>query len=148
MDSGFEGVDGASGQIGKLTTFYMRPDQESDVIFMFGKIADALGVREKLDAIKSTSLEEYVEAINKVITGKFARFIVACVQEYNAEKGKTYNKLSFPRYNFVESLSVNPTKLVFDKDKSYHFKPAVIPSNIGTSDSATSVKQGTSDLPF
>ena len=45
-DKSFEGVDGAKGQIGKMSTNYMNSDKSyQDFIRQIGVIADKLGVR-------------------------------------------------------------------------------------------------------
>lgn len=147
-EAGFEGIDGARGPVGRITTMYMKPESEKDMVSIFGKISDALGVRDKLDQIKSDSLEDYVSKVSDVICGKFAKFVVSTEQYWDATKAKSRDSFRFPKYDFVEKIGVAESKLKFDKNNSYHFKPAVIPSTIGTPESATAVKADKSDLPF
>lgn len=147
-EDGFEGIDGAKGAVGRITTMYMKPEQEKDLIMIFGKIADAMDVRDKLDAVTSTTLEDYVEKVSKVIAGKFANFVVATEQYWDVTAGKAKNSFRFPKFDFVEKIGVTPSRLKFDKANTYHFKEAIVPSNIGTASSATAVKQADDDLPF
>lgn len=149
-EAGFEGVDGAQGPVGRITTMYMKPDSEKDLVMIFGKIADALEVRDRLDAIKSDNLEAYVTNAEKVLTSKFASFVVATEQYWDTTAGKAKNSFRFPKYDFVEKQGSVPSKLKFDKANTYHFKEAVVPTNIGTASSATKVedKNPGNDLPF
>lgn len=152
-EDNFEGVEGARGPVGRISTMYMKPEQEKDLVMTFGKIADAMGVREKLDAVKAETLESYVDAVSKVITGKFANFVVSTEQYWNVNGGKdktgaVANSLRFPKFDFVEKIGATPSRLKFDKNNTYHFKAAVLPSNIGTATSATAVKAEEDDLPF
>ena len=147
-DTAFEGVDGASGPVGRITTMYMKPESEKDLVMIFGKIADAMGVREKLDAVKGDNLEAYVAAVEKVLTGKFASFVVATEQYWDLTAGKAKNSFRFPKFDFVEKVGTVPSRLKFDKSNTYHFKPAVIPDNIGTDTSASKVATQEDDLPF
>ncbi len=139
-EDGFEGVDGANGPVGRITTMYMKPEKESEIAMTFGKIADSLGLRDKLDAIDVNTLEEYVETTCKLLKGKYANFVVADEQYWDEKNSKVRSSFRFPRYDFVEKKGTNPSKLKFDKSNSYHFKEAVIPSNIGTPSSPTAIK--------
>lgn len=147
-EEGFEGIDGAKGAVGRIKTMYMKPEQESNLIMMFAKIADGMGVRAELDAIKSSSLEDYIAKVEKVITGKFANFVVSGEGYINNTSGKVNYNLGFPKYDFVEAIGVEKSRLKFDKANSYHFKDAVIPTNIGTPESKTAVKADEDTLPF
>ena len=150
-EAGFEGVDGANGPVGRITTIYMKPESEKDLVMIFGKIADAMGVREKLDAVKSDSLEAYVAGVEKVLTGKFASFVVASEQYWDVKAGKAKNSFRFPKYDFVEKQGTVESKLKFDIKNTYHFKAATVPSDIGTETSATKVEEkeeDKNDLPF
>ena len=146
-DPKFEGVDGAKGPVGRVSTMYMKEEQQGDLTKIFAKISDALGVRDALNAIKATSLEDYVEKAGAVICGKFAKFCISTEQYLNGEN-KVRNGLRFPKYDYVEAIGTTPSRLKFDETNSYHFKPAVVPDNIGTPKSASAVKQEDSDLPF
>lgn len=144
----FEGLDGAQGPVGKIKTMYVKEEQEGDITKIFAKIADSIGVRDKLDAITGvTSLEDYVSKALKVLSGKFASYVVA-TEQYIGTDGKAKNSFRFPKYDWVEKSGTEPSSLKFDKANKYHFKEATIPDNIGTSKSATAVKQPDSDLPF
>jgi hypothetical protein len=127
---GFEGVDGAKGPIGKISTFYMKPEQEQEVTTIFARIADAVGTREQLNAVKAATLEEYVEAANKILTNKFANFAVGG-EEYSKDGGRVGVKLSFPKFNFVEKIGTTPSTVKYDPTNKFHYKKLVQPDNVG-----------------
>lgn len=147
-EEGFMGLDGAKGQTGRVRTVYMKnEDQQKVFVDQLSQIADEIGVRDQLDAIEANNMEEYINKVAPLFIGKTARFLVAVEQEwYN---GKLKDRLLFPKFDFVESLDIpaNKSKLVFDKDKTYHFRPAAepAPSTEGEITEATAVSD---DLPF
>jgi len=150
-DPAFEGVDGAKGPIGRISTMYMKSEQQGDLVTLFAKIADALGVRNEMNAVKSTSIEDYVAKALTVLKGKYANYCVSSEQYWDANAGKAKNSLRFPKYDFVEAINTDPAKsrVKFDKDKTYHFKPAVVPDGIGTAASPTFIApKKDDDLPF
>lgn len=148
-EEGFEGVDGAQGCVGKVTTMYYKEESEKDGVMILGKIADALGVRDKFNSIEHKDFTSLVEGCNKVLTGKFAAFAIGCTQEVGKDNNKIYNKLRFTgKFDFVETVGTTPSKLKFDKENKYHFTAAVLPDNIGTSESKTAIKQKQDSLPF
>jgi hypothetical protein len=146
-DKNFKGVDGAMGPVGKIFTMYMKKEQETSVVSILASIADSMGVRDKLNAIKSEDFDDYISQVSNVLKNKFANFAVGTDQYIN-NKGYSADKLKFLRYNFVEKVGTTPSTLQFDMNNKYHFKPAETPDNIGTPDSATFVKQDPNDLPF
>lgn len=128
-DLGFEGVDGAKGAVGKVRTFYFKPETISEkVSTIFSDIADALEVKPQLDAIKAATLEEYVEKAAPLITGKFTTFKITG-EEYLKSNGKIGVNLGISKY-FVEKKGKG--KLTFDKTNSYDYKKLVQPDNIGS----------------
>lgn len=147
-EKGFEGAEGAKGQVGKITTSYMKPEQEASISVTFARIADALEVRATLNAVTASTLEEYVEAANKILTNKEAMFVVSG-REYIKNDGKKGIELGFPKYNFVEKLGTEPSTIKFDKSSPYHFKPAVQPDTFtsGNEIPASNITE-LDDLPF
>jgi hypothetical protein len=142
MQEDFEGVDGAKGQVGSIFGLYLKTqDQESDFLRCIAQIADAMGVRQQLDDIVAEDIKSYIEKVAHIFKGKWARFLVATQQYLDINSGKTKNRLGFPKYDFVEPITVpeSESKLRFDKTKTYHFRPVQA--------SEMPVNQG-SDLPI
>lgn len=142
-DLGFEGEGSAKGQVGRVTTSYMKPEQEQGITTTFARIADAMGTRDKLNAITPATLEEYVEAANKILTGQFANFVVGG-EEYQKDNNKVGIRLNFPKYNFVEKVGTTPTTVKFDTSNAYHYKKLIIPDNIVSK----TIISDPNDLPF
>lgn len=150
-DLGFEAVEGAKGPVGRVKTMYLSSEGQKAITAMFARIADAIGTREELNKVNAATLEEYVEAANKILTGKFAKFNVGG-EEYINPKQKISVNLHFivnykaEIFNFVESLGMVTSKLKFDPTNTFHYKKAVQPDNIvnGTVGGNSDM----SDLPF
>lgn len=111
-----------------------------------GYIADKLGVREQVDAIQASSLEEYVEKLNGVLTSKFL-FWKIVVQEYSKPAGGVglnYSLGTWPaakgEHRFIACSNL-PGKVKFDKENSFDYKKAEAPAEV-TSNGTTD------DLPF
>lgn len=93
-------------------------------------LADKLGVRANLDAIKSDSAEEYANALNGIFAGKAGRFKLAGAEiagKFDEDKGvqkKNWFKGEIAGYGFVEPLSIkaSESKLTFDKSDPYDMK--------------------------
>jgi hypothetical protein len=81
-------------------------------------IATELGLRDELNAITATTIEDWVsQVLNLVKDNDLFFFLKGSEEEYN---GKTIVKLSLPKYKFC---SVDETKLdKFDKNNKYHYK--------------------------
>ena len=144
-DKGFEGIDGAKGRVGKMTTSYMKTDaQYQDFMRQIGVISDKLGVRAEVDAITATTIEEYIAKVLPHLTGKLLWWNIGG-EEWDEKKFS----LKILRYDFVKSLSeIDDTTLVhegyintearnsagvlvlrFDKTNKYHFTPYVKADN-------------------
>jgi hypothetical protein len=91
---------------------------KNEIMYKIAVIASELGMRDQIDNIEATSLEEWVEkAISMLKYNNLYWFLKGTEEEYN---GKTIIKLSLPKYKFVSS---DETKLdVFDKNNQYHYK--------------------------
>jgi hypothetical protein len=148
-DLGFEGVDGAKGPVGKIATFYFKPEEmEEKVSRIFSEIADALEAKPQLDAIQASTLEEYISKVAPLITGKFANFKIAG-EEYAKGDGKVGVKLLLPSKYFVEKAGRTPSKLKFDKNNTYDYKKLVQPDNFTPiSNDLGLITPDDSQLPF
>lgn len=143
---GFEGADGAKGQVGRVMTIYMNnKEREEEFQAMAAVIAEELGVRKEVDQISATTLEEFVDQLNKLITGKFAWFVVTA-EEYARTGRKPGIVLHFARFNFVASKERGPDSLTFDKSKHYHYKAIAVPST--ENELSDRVAEAIDDLPL
>jgi hypothetical protein len=88
------------------------------------EIADALGVREEIDKVEGTTLDDYINKISPILVNQFTNWCISA-DEYNTtdEEGNVKKKftLTTPLYAFVSSEA---DRLTFDKSNKYHFNPA------------------------
>lgn len=168
--AGFEGVDGAKGKVGRVDSSYMKEDK-AFTIFMtqIGVIADKLGVRTEVDAIKAGTIEEYIALIEPLLKGKPAWWMFGG-EEYEAGRFK----LNLLRFGFIKSESEvdasslkmdgysgvelrtqdGKIALLFSKDNKFHYQPLSKSVNGADAPSASAgvLKFGQSnqvdDLPF
>jgi hypothetical protein len=91
---------------------------KNEIMYKIAIIASELGMRDQIDNIQASSLEEWVEkAISMLKYNNLYWFLKGTEEEYN---GKTIIKLSLPKYKFVSS---DESKLdAFDKNNQYHYK--------------------------
>lgn len=129
-EEGFEPDEEATvgGQVGRVRTIYMKHDNQlQEFNSNIAQIANKLGVRSETDKIAADSLEEYVEALNDVITDKYAWFGIKGEQYYKND-GKPGVALLFRRYGFVASETEGEDALeAHDDSNEYHFKKAEPP---------------------
>lgn len=91
---------------------------KNEIMYKLTIISEQLGLRDQLNVISATSLEEWVEKAVNVLKGNDAYFFLkGTEEEYN---GKTITKLSLPKYKFCSSDESKLDK--FDKNNKYHFK--------------------------
>jgi len=109
-------------------------DQMDQFISNVALIAKKLGVTEKVDAIDSDSLEDYLNKLMPVIRGKFAVWAITGQEYlYNKDgKDKIGTSLGLRRYGFIATLDemeADPNHIKpFNKDDKYDFKPVALPS--------------------
>lgn len=91
---------------------------KNEILQKLTVIAAELGLRDAVDNISASSLEDWVAQAIDILKGHdIYWFLKGSEEEYN---GKTKTRLSLPRYKFC---SVNESKLEkFDKNNPYHFK--------------------------
>jgi len=112
---------GQSGRVGATmwTDQHNEPNvMKNEIMYKLTVISEQLGLRDELNSISATNLEEWVEKAVNVLKGHDAYFFLkGTEEEYN---GKTIIKLSLPRYKFC---STDESKLdKFDKNNQYHYK--------------------------
>jgi hypothetical protein len=91
---------------------------KNEIMYKIIVIAQELGLRDAVDNISASSLEDWVNQAIAILKGNDMYFFLnGKEEEYN---GKTIVKLSFPRYKFC---SVDESRLdKFDKNNKYHFR--------------------------
>jgi hypothetical protein len=87
-------------------------------MYKLAVIASELGLRDQIDNISASSLEDWVEKAVYILKGHNLHwFLKGTEEEYN---GKTIIKLSLPKYKFVSAEEAKLEK--FDKNNQYHYK--------------------------
>ena len=91
---------------------------KNEIIHRLITIAIELGLRDEVDEVQASSLEEWVAGVLNILKGIDAYwFIKGSEEEYN---GKTIVRLSLPKYKFC---SLDETKMdKFDKNNAFHYK--------------------------
>lgn len=154
-ENGFEAHEDAKmgGKVGRVQfTIYVdgnNQDQNNEIITNIGIIADKLGVREKVDAVEATSLDEYLTKVLPLIRGKYAHWAITG-EEYEKADGKIGIILKLRRYGFVASMEEGEEHLrPFDKTNLYDYKAVAAPSKDPDVDAITEAfGPETSDLPW
>jgi hypothetical protein len=99
---------------------------KNDIMGKLAQIAIELGLRQELDTISASSIEDWVkQAIDILKDHNLYWFLKATEEEYN---GKTIVKLSLPKYKFA---SQDENKLdKFDKNNVYHYKALPVNTSV------------------
>lgn len=169
----FEGVDGAKGKVGRIETSYMSKDEAyKDFMRQIGVMADKLDVRVAVDAVKASTIEDYITAVEPLLKGKFAWWMFGG-EEYSERKWK----MGLLKWGFIKSeKEVDPSTLKmdgyigveirntsnvvalhFDRTNHFHFNPFVKSEDGFSLPSASAVAGGLNlpssssqvdDLPF
>ena len=113
--------------------FYLSESAWPHTKRRISNIADALKVREKVDAIKTDSEEVYVKEIAKLFTGKKANWKFAGKEIPGKEGKQSWWKAEVAFFDFVESVGTTPSTLRFDKDRDMTRLPK---AEIETADTA------------
>lgn len=101
-----------------IDTFNEVTPSKNEIMNKLSIIALELGMKDQLDTISASSIEEWVKEVVKLLKGKDLYFFLkGTEEEYN---GKTIVKLSLPKYRFANALE---SKLDhYDKNNQYHYK--------------------------
>jgi hypothetical protein len=91
---------------------------KNEIMNKLSIIAVELGLKDELDQINASSIEDWVAQVTKLVAGKNLYFFLkGQEEEYN---GKTIVKLSLPKFKYASAYE---DKLdVFDRNNQYHFK--------------------------
>lgn len=147
---GFEGIDGAQGQVGKVyfPQYWLKLDNADALQSFFEQVAligDKLGVRDAIDAIDFTSFDDYISRITPIIKNRYAWWKLV-VEEYEREGKDPGKKLALPKWGFVANEAEGESHLKFDKSKGYDYKAV---GSTSTSADATALDAvAKDDLPF
>jgi len=135
---GFEADPSAKmgGKVGRIqfTIYFGSGDkqQNDEFIERIAIIAKKLGVSEKVDAVDSSSLEDYLNKIIPIVRGKFAWWAVTAEEYVKNGTDKVGVILGLRRYGFIASLDemeANPNHIkAFDKGNKYDYKPLAVAS--------------------
>lgn len=153
-DPGWEGHEGALGQIGRVAgnfNYYLKDEsQKADFIGNLKDIMTAVGTYN--DFIEAhadgngntnfTTLQEVIDAVKPFVVGKTARYFVAAEQYTKLDKSGVGIKLKFPSRRMVESITSETKFPKFDETNPNHFKKVTKTSN------DFQKSQPMSDLPF
>lgn len=118
-----------SGTIYVDSTVFNNTDVNANpFLHKFVTIAKELGVKDEIDAISATSLEDWVKKAKDVVKGRPLYFFLAGAEE--VYEGKTRVKLSLPKYKFA---AADPVKLdTFDKTNKWHYKAVDVVASAST----------------
>ena len=91
---------------------------KNEIMNKLSIIAVELGLKDELDQINASSIEDWVAQVTKLVAGKNLYFFLkGQEEEYN---GKTIVKLSLPKFKYASAYE---DKLdVYDRNNQYHFK--------------------------
>jgi hypothetical protein len=91
---------------------------KNEIMNKLSIIAVELGLKDELDQINASSIEDWVAQVAKLVAGKNLYFFLkGQEEEYN---GKTIVKLSLPKFKYASAYE---DKLdVYDRNNQYHFK--------------------------
>jgi hypothetical protein len=91
---------------------------KNEIMYKLAVIASELGLRDHVDNISASNIEDWVEKAIYILKGhNLYWFLKGTEEEYN---GKTIIKLSLPKYKFVATEEAKLDK--FDKNNQYHYK--------------------------
>lgn len=130
-DAGWEGHEGAIGQIGKIASnggYYLKDDrQQEEFISFLRSIMSSVGrfdeFMEKYNETDFNNLQEVIDAVKPYLVGSTARYFVAGEQYQKLDKSGIGLKLKFPNRKVVESLTVAESQLPkYDETNPVHFK--------------------------
>lgn len=112
---------GQTGRIGATIwtdEFNNSNVSRNEIMYKLTIIATELGLRDELNQIQASSIEDWVKQALDLVKGKkLYWFLKGTEEEYN---GKTIIKLSLPKYKFVAAEEDKLDK--FDKTNKYHYK--------------------------
>jgi len=144
------------GKVGRVqfTIYFGSGDkqQNDEFIERIAIIAKKLGVSEKVDAVDSNSLEDYLNKIMLIIRGKFAWWAITAEEYVKTGSDKVGVVLGLRRYGFVASLDemeANPNHIKpFDKTNKYDYKPLAVASKDPDVDPITEAFGDDAELPW
>lgn len=141
MGKDFQGIDGAKGKVGRVETGYMKEDKAyQDFMRQVGIMADKLGVRKEVDAVKASTIEDYIAQVEPLLKGKFAWWMFGGEEWAEKKWGlrllkfgfikaeSEINAASLKTEGFINTEVLNNDGVVamrFDKANHFHYAPFV-----------------------
>ena len=136
QDAGFEADPSAKfgGRVGRVqfTRYFNNTDEAAvnEFVSNVAIIAKKLDVSEKVDAIESSDLKDYMDKLIVLIRGKFAVWGIAAEEYLKGDKVGYFLKMR--RYGFVctlDEFAANPEHLKpFDRSNQWDYKSVAEPS--------------------
>lgn len=147
IDMSMTNLAGTKSGTGRF--YFPEGDAEDDVknyktnVRLIKHIATKIVTSEEFDQAyeMSANLQQFAINLNKLLTGKQVRLRLNGEEVLGKEGKSNWFKAVLPRNvyeDFAESMSVSPTKLVFDINNQYHMKRKTAPTAMPT----------TADTPF
>lgn len=105
-------------------TLYLTEKSMQYSMARLGEIAEAVGVREQIDAIQESETQNYINKVLPLIRGKFFRCKINGEEVEGREGKNNWFKAKLPFRHFAESLDVaeSESRLRFNKDDAYDMK--------------------------
>lgn len=157
QDEGFEPHEDAKfgGQIGRVkASIYFEEKGNSkakeEFIEKIATIAQKLNVRDKIDEIKASSTEDYVNKVCAIFSGKYL-WLTVTGEEYLNMNNEVRTSLGLRRFGFAASLEEGESHLKpFDIDNPYDYKKVAVPDqDVPATDSGSPAEEeDDDDLPF
>lgn len=125
QEEGWEGQDGALGKVGKVpigiwTSGNDKPMQ--DVLAKFMTIAEAFGVREQLDEIKSDNIDDYLSKVESIFKNKFRWWLIGGEEYLYTKDGVEKIGISLAFLSYLKIADSEEALLAKMKDKVWPTK--------------------------
>lgn len=103
---GFIPVEGKYGQIGTVHTVFMsNPDMEAQVSQIVAGLADALGVRDAVNALSGDlTYDEWTQQLTEIVKDQYFWVTLNGKEYINPTSGKKGVELNFPKFRAFASL--------------------------------------------
>ena len=157
-DPGFEPDPTAKfgGKVGRVGfTIYFSPDDTKQMEQFLGNvaiIAKKFDVSEKVNAISSDTIDDYMSKLIPIIRGKFAYWAITAQEYQKKDSDKVGYTLGLRRFGFIATLDemeANPSHLKpFDMSNPFDYKALAIPSKDPDEDPITKAFGPGEELPW
>lgn len=103
----FTGFEDAKGQVGRVDlSIYTNGSDgyEKAAMDRIAVMANAMGIRAEVDAIRESDVDKYLKVLSKVFKDRYAWFLIGAEQYVGKDKegnDKVKDKIRLPRYNYI-----------------------------------------------